>query len=250
MSTNLLNTETEVTRNPLQAVPSHPHPRTRGRLIPLLLLVAWGVTPGRAGVINFEDLTAGAPGGAGGPSVVLSNQYINCGVIFQNAQGLDYSQGAFPPGFAHSGSKALEPWASAWSDWAGLGGTALQPGVAVAANPADTREVFVLGGDGSLYGGWRSTDPSVSYLLWEWLQAPAGVQFEPVPVVGRNADGRREVFALGNDGVLYHKFETSVGGGWSAWYSLGGWQMQGPIGVATNADGRLEVYVRGGDNEV
>jgi hypothetical protein len=213
-----------------------------------LLLAGCAVVLGRADVIDFEDLTAGAPGGVGGPSILLSNQYSPRGVIFENAQGFDYSYGGYPAGFAHSGTKAIEAWACAWSDWKALGGTALQPGVAVGAHPADTREVFVLGGDGSLYGGWRSTDPSI--FLWKGLQAPAGLQIMAGPVAGRNADGRREVFGLGNDGALYHKFETSVGGPWGGWYGLGGWLLKGPLGAATNADGRLEVYVRGGDDYI
>ncbi|MCX6927272.1 MAG: hypothetical protein NT154_29320 [Verrucomicrobia bacterium] len=248
MNRNQPNLAKEIIGNLLRTVWRLRAARSQARVLGLMLLAGGVISPGWAQVINFENLSAGAPGGAGGPSIILSNQYINCGVSFQNAQGFDYSWGAYAPSFAHSGSKAIEPWAMAWSDWAGLGGTALQAGIAASVNPADTWEVFVLGGDGSLYGAWRPSDPSLSYLFWEWLQAPAGLQFQSAPVTSRNIDGRREVFALGNDGQLYHKSETTVGGGWGAWYSLGGWQLAGPLGVATNADGRLEVYVRGGDN--
>ncbi len=215
-----------------------------------LLLAGWTVSPARADVINFEDLTAGAPGGAGGPSAVLSSQYIARGVRFENAQGFDYSYGGFPAGFAHSGAKAIESWSPAWSDWTALGGFALQPGVALAANPAAAKNVFVLGGDGAVYRGWRSPDPSASSLLWDYLGSPSGTQLQPGLAVGRNADGRLEVFGLGSEGALYHAYETSVGGSWSGWYGLEGWQLQGPVATANDADGRLEVYVVGGTDHV
>ena len=41
--------------------------------------------------------------------------------------------------------------------------------------------------------------------------------------VGRNADGRLEVFARGADGGIWHKWQTAPNNGWSGWASLGGW---------------------------
>ena len=219
----------------------------RASLVALLSLAASAILSCGAGVVDFEDLVAGAPGGAGGPSVVLSNQCLSSGVVFENAQGFDY-YGYWPGGFAHSGSKAIEPWAAAWSDWTALGGYMLQPGVAMGGNPADSTNVFVVGGDGTVYRSWRVTYSGGAYMNWEWLGAPTGVQFWPPAATGRNADGRREVFALGNDGAIYHNFETSLVGPWSGWYSLGGWALQGPITVNTNADGRLQVFTRGSDD--
>ncbi|WP_157546104.1 hypothetical protein [Hamadaea tsunoensis] len=58
-----------------------------------------------------------------------------------------------------------------------------------------------------------------------------------------NDDGRLEVFAASGT-VLYHNFQTSPGGGWSGWISLGqpsGGLWNGPS-VAKNSDGRLEVF--------
>jgi hypothetical protein len=65
--------------------------------------------------------------------------------------------------------------------------------------------------------------------------------------VGRNADGRLDVFARGSDNALWHTAETSPGGGWSAWTSLGG-QFTGAPDVAINVNGTLEVFVRGPGN--
>jgi acylphosphatase len=66
-----------------------------------------------------------------------------------------------------------------------------------------------------------------------------------MPTVGRNADGRLEVFVQGTDGALWHIWQTAPNNGWSGWESLGGW-ITTPV-VAQNADGRLEVFVRGSD---
>src|SRR5215471_1923199 len=98
--------------------------------------------------------------------------------------------------------------------------------------------------------------------------------------VARNAEGGLEAFVVGGDGALYHAWQTSPGGGWTDWSSLGGqqlvggdgvlyhaWQtgadggwgdwsslggqqLAGGVAVAANADGRLEVFVIGGDGVV
>ncbi|HET6881091.1 MAG TPA: hypothetical protein VFI31_13095 [Pirellulales bacterium] len=67
------------------------------------------------------------------------------------------------------------------------------------------------------------------------------------PAVGRNADGRLEVFARGTDGALWHIWQNSPGGGWSGWSSLAGGITTNPA-VGINADGRLEVFARGTDD--
>ncbi|HYI46880.1 MAG TPA: matrixin family metalloprotease [Allosphingosinicella sp.] len=67
--------------------------------------------------------------------------------------------------------------------------------------------------------------------------------------VGRNADGRLEVFARGTDNALWHIWQTAPNNGWSAWASLGGVITSNPT-VISNADGRLQVFARGTDNAV
>jgi hypothetical protein len=61
---------------------------------------------------------------------------------------------------------------------------------------------------------------------------------------GLNHDGRLEVFSLGVNGAVYHNWQTSAGGGWSGWASLGapaGGLVNGPS-AAVNTDGRLEIF--------
>jgi hypothetical protein len=63
--------------------------------------------------------------------------------------------------------------------------------------------------------------------------------------VGRNKDGRLEVFVRGMDKGLWHIWQTSPNNGWSGWASRGG-QID-MLSVGRNKDGRLEVFVRGMD---
>jgi len=42
------------------------------------------------------------------------------------------------------------------------------------------------------------------------------------PAIGRNQDGRLEVFARGTDDALWHNWQTVPNNGWSGWGSLGG----------------------------
>jgi hypothetical protein len=62
----------------------------------------------------------------------------------------------------------------------------------------------------------------------------------------RNADGRLEVFSRGQDGALWHIWQTARNNGWSNWASLGGF-ITGRNSAVRNADGRLEVFARGAD---
>jgi uncharacterized delta-60 repeat protein len=76
---------------------------------------------------------------------------------------------------------------------------------------------------------------------WESLE---GGGFDVV--VGRNQDGRLELFVRGFDNALYHKSQLAPNSSaWGSWDTLGGGMDR--IAVANNADGRLEVFVRGND---
>jgi len=71
------------------------------------------------------------------------------------------------------------------------------------------------------------------------------------PAVSRNADGRLEVFVLGGNGGVWHKWQTTPNGSWTPeWISLGGVDIRGTPAVSRNADGRLEVFVLGGNGGV
>ena len=106
----------------------------------------------------------------------------------------------------------------------------------VVLDPPDRLHVFTIGDDGSLWtinhnegwGGWTSL----------------GGQIDMV-VVGKNEDGRLEVFAQGMDKALWHIWQLAPEGAWSQWSSLGG-QID-MLAVGNNEGGRLEVFARGMD---
>jgi hypothetical protein len=74
------------------------------------------------------------------------------------------------------------------------------------------------------------------------------------PIVGRNADGRLEVFFIGGDNShqLYYVKQTSSSDPLLDYFHpLGGtWSPNRRPAVAQNADGRLEVFMVGLDNQV
>ena len=57
-------------------------------------------------VINFDDLVTGGLG-TGGP-IPVTNQYASQGVTFNSPVAIDFSKGTAIPGFAHSGTIAIE----------------------------------------------------------------------------------------------------------------------------------------------
>lgn len=78
---------------------------------------------------------------------------------------------------------------------------------------------------------------------YRWASLGGGVSSI---AVGRNLDGRLEVFARGTDSALWHTWQTTPNGGWSGWASLGGGILATPA-IAANSDGRLEAFVQGTD---
>ncbi|WP_121834037.1 family 43 glycosylhydrolase, partial [Streptomyces sp. S1] len=71
---------------------------------------------------------------------------------------------------------------------------------------------------------------------WEAFGGPAGA----VPTLGRNADGRLEVFSLAPGGANLHHRVQRPDGGWDGWEEFGGPAGAAPA-VARDAGGRLEV---------
>lgn len=74
----------------------------------------------------------------------------------------------------------------------------------------------------------------------------------PAVAVSTNADGRLQIFARGIDNNVMTAFQTTVGGAWSAWASLGSPSSGtsapqiGTPAVAVQADGRMRIFVKNG----
>jgi hypothetical protein len=69
--------------------------------------------------------------------------------------------------------------------------------------------------------------------------------------VGRNADGRLEVFGTAGDDTIWHTWQTAPSNGWSAWrpFHSAGDRLR-TLAVGRNADGRLEVFGTAGDDTI
>ncbi len=89
---------------------------------------------------------------------------------------------------------------------------------------------------------------------WTSLGTPGNITANPA--IGKNDDGRLEAFVwtVGVDAAqdLWHIWQTTTGGTWGAWSSLGhpptGLMLEGSPIVVQNDDGRLEIFATGSDN--
>lgn len=99
-----------------------------------------------------------------------------------------------------------------WSGWATLGGSSVSQ-LTLATNNDGGMELFVIGGGNAVYrnrqtsvwSGWQSLGGVVNYIG-----------------VGKNADGRLELFAVVPGQDLCHCWQNAAGGSWSGWGTLGG----------------------------
>jgi len=135
------------------------------------------------------------------------------------------------------------PWYHTWFSSGKPSASTVSEIIPVVSQDADGRlEIFTLAG-GILWHIWQ-TAPNGTWSAWNTLNQPSYVQFTTRPTVGKNKDGRLEPLIISYDGALWHLWQTSPGGPWSAWDSLGAPPNVGfytPV-VSENADGRLEVF--------
>ncbi|HEX6478627.1 MAG TPA: hypothetical protein VF043_07270, partial [Ktedonobacteraceae bacterium] len=141
---------------------------------------------------------------------------------------------------------------STWSNWASLGkpvSTTLTDSAVVASNADGRLEVFAQGADQALWHIWQTT-PNGQWSDWFSQGQPpnsGGIQGSLCLAPGQ--DGRLELFAIGNDGALWHIWQTAVNNGWSNWFSHGNPQGQTFAGstippvLASQADSRLHLFV-------
>lgn len=139
-------------------------------------------------------------------------------------------------------------------DYARLGGFNR---VAVAQNLDGRLELFFISADGHVYHEWQTAQNGPFSTPWNigvqcTLQWPGATEL----AVGRNQDGRLEVFYIGDDSNLYHAWQTApnaipagTNDGWTDQVALGGSATN--LAVGQNQNGCLEVaYIRATDNAV
>jgi hypothetical protein len=79
-------------------------------------------------------------------------------------------------------------------------------------------ELMVVGNDGQLWALWQ-TAPSNGWSGWASHGQPAGVSLTGSPTLAPSFDGRLELMVIGNDGQLWHLWQTAISNGWSGWAS-------------------------------
>jgi len=122
-----------------------------------------------------------------------------------------------------------------WGNWQGVPGVAAISAANATVNLGGETSLVVLAANHEAFMTISGSDGAMA--PWRSL----GGSLAAGPVIALNADGRREVFAVGKDGALWHTWEVTLGGGWSPWATFGG-SFVGTPTVGMNADGRLEVF--------
>lgn len=115
---------------------------------------------------------------------------------------------------------------------------------------------FTRGKNGMLYHAWEMT-PEGSWSgyaqlgIWDALSQThkSDATWVESFVVSQNSDGRLEIFGIGENNDLIHKWELSANSNqWSAWASLGGQIDQ--LEVVRNSVDGLQVFARWKDHSV
>lgn len=152
--------------------------------------------------------------------------------------------------------------AFAWGVWENLGSPSVgivgQERLAVAANLDGHLELFAVGSDGAVWHTWQTAPNGPWAGWWASFGQPSGVSFA-VPSSSRiqveqNADGRLEVFLMGNDNNMWHTWQVAPNVNWiGQWASLGRPDVNiQPVGgfltsLVREAGGELEIFIENTD---
>jgi hypothetical protein len=142
--------------------------------------------------------------------------------------------------------------------WISLGGSWQSPAsIAVGSEPDGRQTVFAMGRDPSLGGPGQAglyTETQDSPGAWRSLgYPPGGFAADDSVGIGRNKDGRQQIYAINayyRD--LYTQYQLPTGGWSTAWSSLGAphgttFPNADAVSVGRNRDGREQLYVLGAD---
>jgi hypothetical protein len=158
--------------------------------------------------------------------------------------------------YRYQGVMGSESWSE---DWIPLGGPILgDPAVGIdRADNFDRLNVFAVRSiDRQLYYRWQTSVVSDASSPWSnWTPLEGHWSARRIPAIAQNADGRLEVFMVGSDGRLYHRWQTSKNSTTGIWdwymnwvpFGKTQWPLSSNPAVARNRDGRLEVFMVGPD---
>ena len=136
--------------------------------------------------------------------------------------------------------------------WSSLGGPAagIFGQVSNGTNYLGNQELFTRSTDGQVYHLYSTPGAGSGWRGWDPLGMPTdgirGDVFE-----GTNFLKNQELYVLGKDGNVYHKFSTpGVGAGWSGWDTMShpaGVTIVGDVQIGANYLCNQEIYVTGTD---
>lgn len=186
------------------------------------------------------------------PILAQQNQVITiAGTGFGNA----------PPSALVSGNLRITDNTSGWSAGYIGGGISDMAGVNI-SSWTDT-EIVLTGFTGSYGQGTWSLQPGDQLQIQVWnpqsggsatvyvtVSASTAARIVPRQILtARQQDGRLSLFALGDDGSVWGISQTSPGGGWDTWQTLGGTAVR-QLGVGKAPSGVLELFAVGGNGVV
>ena len=153
----------------------------------------------------------------------IEDWYSLGGVITSDVVGVGNNQDGRLEVFVRGPDNALwKKWQTTpnggWiEDWYSLGGVITSDVVGVGNNRDGRLEVFVKGPDNALWKKWQTTPNGGWIEDWYSWDGLGGVITSNV-AVANNRDGRLEVFVRGEPAFfeVWHKFQTTPNGGWSA----------------------------------
>jgi hypothetical protein len=118
-------------------------------------------------------------------------------------------------------------------------------GSAVAAAGWGTRvDLFWRGAYGDVQYRWIEAGQNRGWSRAESLGSPLGKPFVYDPAAVSYGAGHVEVFVVGADNAVWHKW--FMNGGWSGWESLGGHATSSPSAASLHY-GHIDLFVRGSD---
>jgi hypothetical protein len=171
------------------------------------LWLVYQTTP-NGGWSNWVDF-GGPNGTAGGFPAVARNADGRLEAFVEGTDGALWHRWQNNPG----GGWKTNP------DWVTLGGSVNSVPAAI-SNTDGRLEVFMRDASGYIVHRWQS----VAAGAWSssgWQRLGTVNTFADWVSVGRNADGRLEVFAAQLDGKIYHSYQSSnYATGWSPWSQL------------------------------
>ena len=135
-----------------------------------------------------------------------------------------------------------------WSGWNGLGGTGMGT-PRIARNANGSLQVLVVGNDAQIWTISQSNSADWNH-AWTAVggKVSTGFLVPPIMDVIANADGRLEVFYQGTDSALWHVWQTTPNGPWSAHARIGG--TISLLSLARTGSGSIVAFTRGSDSNL